>query len=250
MKRYFYAFALLLLATGCVKVIAGEEERIDVSALHNKRFGASARDFLSSEQYTSLKIEVQYMAGYKPDEQALRNLHLFLARYLNKPAGIFINTKEIDAVADTVMNHQDLVALERRTRSEYTHKNTLAVHLVYTNGEYVNPRILGLAYQNTSAVIFGKMIQKHSGRIGQPDRTKLETTVLLHEMGHLLGLINKGTDMQSDHKDDDHESHCSNKDCLMYYSIGTQDRFGYLVRGNIPALDAHCERDLKANGGR
>lgn len=250
MKQFMYIFAFLILATGCVKVIAGEDEQIDVAALHNKRFGYSARDFLSSEKYASLKIEVQYMPGYKPDEQALRNLHLFLARYLNKPAGIFINTKEIDPVTDTVLSHHDLVALERKTRSEYTQKNTLAVHLLYTNGGYVNPRILGLAYQNTSAVIFGKLIQKHSGRIGQPDRTKLETTVLLHEMGHLLGLINKGTEMHSDHQDDDHESHCTEKACLMYYSIGTQDRFGYLVRGDIPKLDAHCEADLKANGGK
>lgn len=250
MKHLITFILLLVIATGCIKVIAGEEEHVDVSALHNKRFGSSAQDLLRSDAYTSLKIEVQYMSGFAPDEQSLKNLHLFLEKYCNKPEGIFIQTKEIDPIADTVMSRQDMLTLERRSRSEYTRKKQLSIYLLYTNGEYVNPRILGLAYQNTSAVIFGKLIREHSGRIGQPDRTKLETTVLLHEMGHLLGLIDKGSEMQSDHRDDQHESHCSNPKCLMYYSIGTQDRFGYLVRGDIPKLDAHCEADLKANGGK
>lgn len=250
MKRLIYLVAVALFATGCVKVIAGEEKKVDVAALHNQRFGYSANDLLSDAKYTSLKIEVQYMTGFAPDEQALKNLHIFLAKYCNKPDGIFINTKEIDPIADTILRREDVVALERRSRSEYTGDKTLAVYLLYTNGAYVNPKILGMAYQNTSAVIFGKLIKAHSGKIGQPNRTKLETTVLLHEMGHLLGLINKGSDMQSDHQDDNHESHCSNKNCLMYYAIGTEDRFGYLVRGNIPELDEHCEADLRANGGK
>ena len=241
---------LIILFTGCIKVIAGEKESIDISKLHNQRFGASAHDLLSDERYTSLRIEVQFVPGFEPDKQALNNLQVFLEKYLKKPQGIFIETKEIAPLLDTVLMREDLVAFERTSRTVYTKKKELGIYLLYTNGTYVNPKILGLAYQNTSAVIIGQLIQSRSGKIGQPDRTKLETTVLLHEMGHLLGLINKGSAMISDHQDDNHESHCSNKDCLMYYSIGTEDRFGYLVKGSIPVLDEHCEADLKANGGK
>jgi hypothetical protein len=250
LSSLLFLVILLLTTTGCVKVIAGEEENIDVKALHNQRFGRSAHDLLSDVRYTSLRIEVQYMHGFAPDQQALNNLQVFMERYLNKPEGIFIETKEIEPVADSILRREDVIEIERKSRTVYSRKKELGLFLIYTNGSYSNPKILGLAYQNTSAVILGKPILEHSGRIGQPDRTKLETTVLLHEVGHLLGLINKGSDMISDHQDDNHESHCSNKNCLMYYSIGTEDRFGYLVKGSIPQLDDHCEADLKANGGK
>lgn len=250
MKKLLYIFTILIIATGCVKVIAGEEEQIDISGLHNRRIGLSAQDMLSDQQYTSLRVEIQYMEGFEPDQEALYNLRIFLWKYLNKRDGIFIETKQISPVADTVLNRKAIMAIERKSRTVYNNGKELSVFILYTNGAYINPKILGLAYQNTSAVIFGKLIKNHSGRIGKPDRTKLETTVLLHEMGHLLGLINKGSEMLSDHQDENHKGHCSNKDCLMYYRVGTDDKFGYLIKGKIPSLDAHCEADLKANGGR
>lgn len=250
MKKLLYALALIVVATGCVKVIAGEEKQVDISAMHRQRIGFSAHDLLSDEKYTSVRVEIQYMEGFAPDPEALYNLRAFLWKYLNKPAGIFIETKQIDVAADSILNRKDVLMLEQQNRTVYNNEKELGVYLLYTNGAYINPKILGLAYQNTSAVIFGKMIQDHSGKIGRPDRTKLETTILLHEAGHLLGLINTGSEMLSAHQDEDHTSHCSNKDCLMYYLIGTDDRFGYLVKGKIPELDAHCEADIKANGGR
>lgn len=250
MKRLLIILIVLVVATGCVKVIAGEEEHIDVASLHNQRIGASANDLLSDKRYTALRVEIQYMEGFEPDREALYNLRIFLQKYLHKPDGIFIETKQIAPATHTELTRQDVMELERKSRTVYSKGKELGLFILYTNGRYINPKILGLAYQNTSAVILGKLIQNHSGHIGQPDRTKLETTVLLHEMGHLLGLINRGSVMESDHQDEDHEGHCSNKKCLMYYSIGTDDRFAYLIKGTIPELDEQCAADLKANGGR
>lgn len=250
MKIFLYTAMLLLIASGCVKVIAGEEDQTGIRAMHRQPLGFSAHDLLSDEKYTALRVEIQYMEGFEPDTEALYNLRAFLWKYLNKKDGIFIETKKIDNAADTVLNRADVLLLEGQNRTVYNREKELGLYLLYTNGAYINPKILGLAYQNTSAVIFGRLIQNHSGKIGQPDRTKLETTVLLHEMGHLLGLINNGSEMLSDHQDENHHGHCKNKDCLMYYRIGTDDRFGYLIKGKVPVLDAHCEADIKANGGR
>jgi hypothetical protein len=36
----------------------------------------------------------------------------------------------------------------------------------------------------------------------------------------------------------------------MYYATETTDVLGFLVTGNIPALDANCINDLKVNGGK
>ena len=42
-------------------------------------------------------------------------------------------------------------------------------------------------------VIFGKTIHDNSGALGQTSRTKLESTVLDHEFGHILGLVDIGS---------------------------------------------------------
>lgn len=238
--------ALAFALAGCMKVIAGEEELTDKAYLHNQRIGASAKDLLQANQYTALRVEIQYMEGFAPDKASLYNLQAFLQQYLDKPDGIYLEVKQIDPAADKIINREDVLGLERSSRSVYTTGKDLGLYILYTNGRYINEKIAGLAYRNTSAVLFGQMIKDHSGKIGQPDRTKLETTVLLHEVGHLLGLINKGSDMVSDHQDEDHHGHCNNKECLMYYRIGTDDKFGYLVQGKIPDLDVACQSDLQA----
>src|SRR5207237_5065751 len=103
-------------------------------------------------------------------------------------------------------------------------------------------------YRNTSIALFGKTIHDNSGAVGQSSRTKLEATVLEHEIGHLLGLTDVGSPMQTPHKDATHGNHCDNSNCLMYYAAETTDVLGFLITGNIPSPDAHCIADMHANG--
>lgn len=245
-----YLLFLTMILPGCVKSIASGEKAIDHAALHNRSYGSSAHDLLSADKYTALKIEIQYMPGYRPDREAIFHLYQFLKERLNKPDGISIATRQIEPESEKVLNREKVMAIESKNRMAYSDDRTLALYILYTNGIYVNDKIFGLAYRNTSAVLFGENIKNYSGRIGKPDRTKLEATILLHEMGHLLGLMGKGTPMLEDHNDERHVSHCQNRKCLMYFAIGTDDKFGYLIKGKIPELDEHCLADLKANGGK
>jgi len=248
--RILLAIFLAIIITGCIKTIASEEAVMNPEFLHNKPFGASAEELLSDKSFTSLKVEIQYMPGFEPDQEVIYELWKFLHTYLNKPDGISIVTRKIKASKDTVLTKAEVLSIERANRSSYTSGKEIALYVLYTNGEYTNSKILGYAYRNTSAVIFGKNIRENSGQIGKPDRTRLESTVLLHEMGHLLGLVNEGSDMQENHKDNTHVSHCRNRKCLMYYGIEIEDKFGHLIKKGIPKLDEACEADLKAKGGK
>jgi len=218
--------------------------------LHTRPVGASANELLAADKYQSLKVEILYMAGFTPDQPAVEHLRSFLQALVNKPNGVTIVMKEIPASSKPSMTINDLIDVERAQRTAFTTGSQIAVSIIYTNGAFANASTLGVAYRNTSVAVFGKTINDNSGAIGQPGRTKLEATILTHEAGHLLGLVDLGSEMQTPHKDNDHGNHCNSTTCLMYYAAETTDILGFLLTANIPTLDANCQTDLRENGGR
>ncbi|HYC39164.1 MAG TPA: M12 family metallo-peptidase [Chitinophagaceae bacterium] len=248
MRLYLSALLLFLLAIGCSKT-----EYVNnpggANELHDKPVGTSARPLLSASPYSSLRIEIQYMPGYAPDQNALAHVHSMLSSILNKPGGITIATSEIPASSGSTLNIEQVFQVEKNNRRAFTTSNQIAVYVLYTNGHFTDGNVLGAAYRNTSVVLFGRTIHENSGGLGQVSRTKLEATVLEHELGHLLGLVDLGTPMQTNHRDAAHGHHCNNNSCLMYYTSDTRDILGFLLTGSIPSLDANCRADLQANGG-
>ena len=222
----------------------------NADALHNKAVGASANELLSAGTYNSLKIEIQYMTGYAPDAAALNHLQNVLNTYLSKPSGITIVTKEISASSFATLSIDQVRAIEEQSRTVFTAGDQLGVYVLYTNGNFSDNNVLGAAFRNTSIAIFGKTIHDNSGALGQTSRTKLEGTVLDHEFGHILGLVDLGSAMQANHKDVTHGNHCTNTNCLMYYASETTDILGVLLTGNIPSFDSNCIADMHANGGK
>jgi hypothetical protein len=250
-RSYLYLIGITLLALSCSKKDSGYVNNPGISSsLHNRSVGASSNELLAANKYTSLKIEVQYMTGFAPDAPALAHLQSILASLVNKPAGITIVTKEIPASTNTSLSLNQVIDIEKNNRTVFTNGTELGVYVLYTNGAYSDPIVLGIAYNNTSVDFFVKKIRDNSGAIGQASRTKLVATVAEHEMGHLLGLVDLGSNMQVAHKDAAHGSHCSNTNCLMYYASETTDILGFLITGNIPSFDANCKADLTATGGK
>lgn len=246
---YLLSLIVIFLFTGCIKDRPGTGFPV-INAANDKITGASARDLLSQNNFASLKIEVQYMTGYAPDAPSLNNLTAFLNSILNKPGGITITQKEIAPEAKSSYTTNDIATLEQKERTAYNSGNQLDAYVIITDGNYTNPAALGLSYRNTSICLLGKTIFDNSGGIGQVSRTKLEATVLEHEFGHLLGLVDLGTPMVSNHKDAANGNHCNVQSCLMYYAVETTDFLGFAGAGNVPVLDSQCLADLHANGGK
>lgn len=250
---YFMKTKLVLFATLAILSFRCQKTKeiidaVDPDSLHNRAVGSSANDLLSNSKFTSLKVEIQYMTGFAPDAGAVNHLQGFLATHLNKSAGITVVTKEIPASGSTTLSATQVHEVEKANRSVFTGGNEMAVYVLYTNGAYSESNVLGIAYRNTSVALFGKKLRDNSGGIGQASRTKLEATVLEHEVGHLVGLVDIGTPMQTPHKANG--NHCSTQSCLMFHTAETTDVLGVLLAGNIPTLDGACQADIRANGGK
>lgn len=248
-KQKFYIFLLsLFVFCSCSKDTT--TGLAPVTATNDKVVGASANELLASSKYSSLVIEIQYMPGYTPDPASVNNLVSFLSNYLNKPSGIRVIQSQIATSGKSSLTVADAAAIEKTNRTAFNTSTEIAMYILIADAPYSDPSVLGISYRNTSVCLFGSVIQQNSGGVGQVNRTKLYSTVMEHEAGHLLGLVNIGTPMVSNHLDATHGNHCNNQNCLMYYTAETTDLLGFLLVGNIPTLDMNCINDLRNNGGR
>lgn len=174
---------------------------------------------------------------------------------LNKPQGVEIVQRQIENEAQEVYSIQDIRTIEDTHRSKFNEQGTIAVSGIFIDGEYdqntENGSVLGVAYRNTSFVIFGQSIREFSNQPLAPSLTTLESVVVNHEVGHLLGLVNAGTNMQTDHQDTAHGRHCTDDNCLMFWTAETgEGLLNMLTGGSIPSLDTLCIADLQGNGGK
>ncbi len=247
-KVILFAFIIATVFAGCKK----EDVKQSQATLsgNNLSVGKSANDLLSATKYSSLKIEVAYMPGFAPDATALSNLTIFINNFANKPGGIQIISREITASGKAKLTLAEVVEIEKNNRTVFNSGTTMAVFLLYADAEFNESNVIGIAYRNTSMAIFGKSVVANSGGLNQIPRSKLESVGLLHEMGHLFGLVNLGSAMQVNHEDASKEKHCNNTACLMYFATQANMMGGLILSGPIPDLDTNCKNDLRANGGK
>ncbi|MCW3117333.1 MAG: hypothetical protein JWM28_1415 [Chitinophagaceae bacterium] len=219
---------------------------------HDLNVGASANDLLSSARYRSLVVELQYLSDdLKPDSQTMDHFKAMLEQHLNKPDGITFITKQIKP-STLSFGLEQIKSIEEASRTEFTTGNKLAVYILYLNGYYAGDSlVLGAAYRNTSIVAFGKSINDFSAG-DSLKRQVFDASVLEHEFGHLLGLVDEGTPLQSAHKDAANGNHCTNANCLMYYAVmdGSHDAQYAGGLASVPVMDSSCIADLRANGGK
>ncbi|AEM70383.1 hypothetical protein Murru_1341 [Allomuricauda ruestringensis DSM 13258] len=232
----------------------GKEQSNNITE-NRKSVGESAGDLLDDVNYEELYIEIQYVQGLKPSTSTLDHFENFLTERLRKSGGITIELVEIPSPGQDTYSITDVRNLEDDIRTAYNQGSTLKVFGLFLDGAYSenseNGSVLGVAYRNTSFVIFAETIREFSGQPLAPSTTVLESTVLDHEFGHLLGLVNAGTPLQSAHQDTEHGRHCTAEDCLMFWTAETGEGLINMISGgNIPELDAACLADLQANGGK
>ncbi|MBO6522950.1 MAG: hypothetical protein JJ971_03925 [Balneolaceae bacterium] len=250
------SFSLLFLSTilflgACTESSGPDDDNPGQNFSHTLSTGASANDFLSSDNFTTLNIEIDYVEGFRPSQSAIDNLEAFLEQRLNKPGGVSVSLDDaISSPQNDSFTAQEIYALEQTHRDTYSDGNTISAYFIILDGAYETENVLGVAYYNTSMALFEEVIQENTGGFGQPSASTVEASVLMHEFGHILGLVNIGTEPVKDHEDPENEAHCDVESCLMYWAIQTTDLMGNLTGGEIPELDAQCVQDLKANGGK
>jgi hypothetical protein len=211
-------------------------------------------DFLTDKNYAVLNIEVGYVEGYQPTSAALANLTGFLQQRLNKSGNVTITQHTIPATGRVSVDIDVIREIEKAQRKSVTSGKVLTAWIMFLDAEYSEStstsKVLGIAYGASSMAVFEKTVYAYT-QPTMPSRSTLETVIIDHEFGHILGLVNNGTPMVLPHQDNSHGAHCSNSECLMYWkseeNINLNDLLG---ADSMPVLDTNCITDLQAAGGK
>lgn len=222
--------------------------------------GGWAVEFLSDEDFSSLLVEIDHESGAAPRKQALDALESTLETYLKKPDGITIRQSQISAKGSGAKYSFDEIRdLEDSVRDNTKGDGRAVLHILYLDGGSTEDSdqgsVLGAAYTGSSIVMFRDNIDKTRNRcplgLGCPAAGEIEHAVMVHELGHILGLVNNGIPMQTNHEDPDHPGHSSNKDSVMYWKVETGNILDLLSGNGIPkTFDANDKADMRAAGGK
>jgi hypothetical protein len=216
--------------------------------------GDFAADFVASGTYTKLTVEVDWVIGEKPAQDALDHLVSVLGAVCDKPDGVtVVLDDEIPAQGGPAWTLAAAGDLADAWRDRYRDPDAgeAVLHFLYVDGHSADDndsgRILGYAYRGSSLVMFHETIaDAGSGLLGLG--ADVEPTVLVHEAGHELGLVDNGAPMQTPHRDEAHGHHDSDDGCVMYWAAET-DAIGDLLGGEPLGFDDRCLADLAALRG-
>jgi len=175
---------------------------------------------LTNDDYDELIIEYDYVRNYRPNYTAIQTFDDMLRNHTEKE-NIEHRIGDEISFPDTkpVYDQHDLSYLEDKYRDAEKKENTVVIYVLYLDGLWKEGNVLGLSYRGTNIIIFKETIMRSADRSPGLEYGDIEKAVLIHEWGHLIGLV--GRDYDSDHESEEYKHHCNLEagDCVMAASV-------------------------------
>ena len=226
------ALVLSMLLQGCLSGVVGAID--DVVPERRGIPGGLTLACLMDDTYTSMVVEIDHAPNHAPEASTVDLLIERLDEVCTKPGGITVDLQEteFDDLATWTADDVRRVALETRAAPPQD-GDVLRWHILMPEGTYDDESVLGVAVDASTVALFGDAIDEADGLFGRPSVEDVENSVLVHEAGHLLGLVNLVYRSPVDHEDDEHPGHSNNEESVMYWAIESVDLANFIF-GNLP----------------
>ncbi len=198
----------------------------------------SAESTVFSPGITTVVLEVGYASGAVPHAEPSamdgktvwnlfkRNISEVLPgdKRLESPLTLQ-EMRELPDVTGTSFTQAQILEIARTHRTRTSDKTTIAYYALWlpgilNDGTRDRDDVLGVNFRDTTVIAMFKPVLEGNAEESEHDRVAkfAEQSVLIHELGHAMGLVNKTIPLTSSHHDSPHGAHCTNQDCLMYYA--------------------------------
>lgn len=173
--------------------------------------------------YTKVLVEVDVVEGRLPSEGVLAAMQEVVGDALLKPVRIArMSTHAVtDASSERRWTPEERNDFEVQTRDQMPDDATTAYfHVLYLNGLPDDIDAVGLGGSG-SAIVFQDALRIPGRPLPPPIPAdpERERAVLLHEIGHVIGLVNRGVPMVKPHEHADSPGHSSNAESVMWPGI-------------------------------
>lgn len=219
----------------------------------------------------TLELEIDYAPGAEPYTGEvlgfgeLWNLFQANAERLFQGRGkTFVIPRELAQMEAIAVEPQEsytqaeILAIADQHRDQLSGGGRATFYILFLDGYYqddgaVNESVLGISITNSGVIVMFKPVIAATG-VGLPGQAVekyVEQTVLIHEFGHAVGLVDNGVPMAAPHSSGEHGRHCDNDECLMYYaSEGSAGAIEFVTQhfGDDTTIlfDADCLADVDA----
>lgn len=176
--------------------------------------GAFARTLLRPQPATSIVVEVLVQQGAEPRQSALDHLVATLREASGKSVSL-ARPVSVPITGDRTSAQQIRELSDRHSRTPHTGSRAV-IRLLYLTGDFADEEnVIGVAVRGDTAAIFKETVR----RAGSPFASEriIEEAVVVHEVGHLLGLVDLVLDTGRD--DPEYPGHSPNRESVMYWAV-------------------------------
>lgn len=102
----------------------------------------------------------------------------------------------------------------------------LSIYILFADGTVTDPgyegeALAGVSFNPENVVVIFDRFGDESPVLARTI-SYLEQMSMIHEVGHLFGLVDAGIPMVSDHLDENHPGHCTKSSCVMFRKTPVQ----------------------------
>lgn len=174
--------------------------------------GAFARTILRPEPATRIVVELLVQQGAAPRQATLDHLRQVLTEVSGKQVTI---TAPIELPSTGGRTSDDEVRALADRYGTAQRSGEAIVHLLFLNDAHEEDGVLGVAVRGDTAAVFSDTVRDASTPL--VGAAVIEDAVTIHEIGHLLGLVD--IVLKTGREDPQRPGHSRNRQSVMYWAV-------------------------------